>query len=503
MSGKIRSDRSRRIDLSELLSNLGTKEPLSSSPAHSPAHVLTETASGRVLVDAAITGEILAVAIAGFAVKGLYVDMLIGHETFARYLVPILLVGLLQYQIFLSRGLYSARSMRVSPDIAAGITTALALAFLIVIAIGYVTGFADDYSRGWVLLWLLASVTIVLACRTYFDFTARHRAASGSMREAVALCGPAETHSAALSNLTERNREIDVVALFDTDGNPLPLPGTVLGRDALDIVSFLDRNAVDRLILTGSISEAERMTGLFPKLAEIPCEMQFLVGTMPGGMAETTLSRCGGLILAEIKRRPIDGWNGVAKSALDYTVAGISLLLLSPLLAAIAIAIKIDSTGPVFFRQRRHGFNNAVFQVWKFRTMHVLEDGPVINQAIRNDQRVTRVGRFLRVTSLDELPQLLNVLSGDMSLVGPRPHAVAHNEFYAEMFATYMRRHKVKPGITGWAQINGFRGPTADPELMRRRVEHDLEYIRKWSLWLDMKILFLTPLFGFTGRNAV
>jgi putative colanic acid biosynthesis UDP-glucose lipid carrier transferase len=168
----------------------------------------------------------------------------------------------------------------------------------------------------------------------------------------------------------------------------------------------------------------------------------------------------------------------------------------------IAAAIKLDSPGPVFFRQRRYGFNNDAIVVWKFRTMHHRpDDETVVPQATRNDPRVTRVGRFLRRTSLDELPQIFNVLTGEMSLVGPRPHAVAHNEQYAKIIDDYLSRHRVKPGITGWAQVNGLRGETDTPEKMRLRVQHDLYYIDNWSFLFDLKILALTP-FAAINRNA-
>jgi len=171
-------------------------------------------------------------------------------------------------------------------------------------------------------------------------------------------------------------------------------------------------------------------------------------------------------------------------------------------MALIALAIKLEGPGPVLFRQKRGGLNHSVFQVLKFRTMRVMEEGAAVTQATRNDTRVTRVGRFLRKTSLDELPQLVNIVLGDMSLVGPRPHALVHDEHYGEMLERYANRHQVKPGLTGWAQVNGFRGETLNPDDMRRRVEYDLEYIDHWSLLFDLKILAVTPFYGFAGRNA-
>jgi putative colanic acid biosynthesis UDP-glucose lipid carrier transferase len=213
-------------------------------------------------------------------------------------------------------------------------------------------------------------------------------------------------------------------------------------------------------------------------------------------------SLAGVPMLAALER-PLSGWSLVVKAVEDRVIAGIALLCLSPLLALIALAIKLDSPGPVLFRQKRYGFANNEFTVFKFRTMrHRAAEEPDVPQARRNDPRITRVGGFLRRSSLDELPQLINVMLGDMSLVGPRPHAVAHNVQFAQVIDDYLSRHRVKPGITGWAQINGLRGETDTPEKMRARVQHDLYYIDHWSLLFDIKILALTPFRGFINRNA-
>ena len=193
---------------------------------------------------------------------------------------------------------------------------------------------------------------------------------------------------------------------------------------------------------------------------------------------------------------------GFNKRVEDFAVAVIGLALAAPVMTLIALAIKLDSKGPVIFRQRRHGYNHCIIEVLKFRTMTVLEDGSSVSQAQKGDKRVTRVGRFLRRTSLDELPQLLNVLRGDMSIVGPRPHALAHNSYYEDLVKNYANRHRVKPGMTGWAQIHGYRGEIIHPQKMAERVRYDLEYIENWSLWLDFKIIMMTPLFGFFHKNA-
>ena len=204
----------------------------------------------------------------------------------------------------------------------------------------------------------------------------------------------------------------------------------------------------------------------------------------------------------ELQRSPLTVLERAIKRMLDVVLAATALVALTPLLVATAFAIRFDSPGPVLFRQTRNGFNGRPFRIFKFRTMTVTEDGPVLVQAQRNDARVTRVGRWLRRTSIDELPQIFNVLLGSMSLVGPRPHALAHDDQYTKLIANYAYRHHVKPGITGWAQVHGLRGETAETELMRRRVELDLQYITRWSLLLDLQILARTVVELVRSRSA-
>ena len=210
-----------------------------------------------------------------------------------------------------------------------------------------------------------------------------------------------------------------------------------------------------------------------------------------------------GIPMLKLSERPLSGWSVFAKGLEDRILGVCLLIAFSPLLIAIALAIKLNSRGPVLFRQKRYGFNNNEFWVLKFRTMRAAPASDKnVEQAKRGDPRITTVGRILRRTSLDELPQLVNVVRGEMSLVGPRPHAVAHNEEYATVINEYLSRHRVKPGITGWAQINGFRGETQTLDLMRQRVQHDLYYIENWSVLFDLRILVMTLFVGFVHRNA-
>ena len=191
-------------------------------------------------------------------------------------------------------------------------------------------------------------------------------------------------------------------------------------------------------------------------------------------------------------RKPLSDAGVLAKRMMDLVLSTLGLILLAPLFLLVAVVIRLDSKGPVFFKQRRYGLEGEVIEVLKFRTMTVAEDGAEVKQAKKDDDRITRVGKILRKTSLDEIPQLIHVVGGSMSLVGPRPHAVAHNELYRKKISGYMLRHKVKPGLTGWAQVNGWRGETDELWKMERRIEHDLEYIRRWGLLFDLQIVFLT-----------
>jgi exopolysaccharide biosynthesis polyprenyl glycosylphosphotransferase len=237
-------------------------------------------------------------------------------------------------------------------------------------------------------------------------------------------------------------------------------------------------------------------------LLKLPAEIHLGPEHILDRFEELQLSKSGPIASLQLRRVPLSSLELLEKRAFDLLFASLGLLLLTPLLATVAILIKLDSPGPVFFLQRRFGFNQEPFQIIKFRSMRTLEDGPGIRQARKNDPRVTRIGTWLRRWNIDEIPQLFNVIKGEMSLVGPRPHALAHDREYGERISVYARRHNVKPGITGWAQIHGLRGETDTDEKMRQRVEHDLFYIDHWSVGLDLQILFRTVFSAASYRNA-
>jgi putative colanic acid biosynthesis UDP-glucose lipid carrier transferase len=237
-------------------------------------------------------------------------------------------------------------------------------------------------------------------------------------------------------------------------------------------------------------------------LAELPIDVKLCPGVLDPPLHIGTLAREFGVPVLPLLERPLKGWRYPLKRAEDILVSTALLVFVAPLMLLVALLVKLDSPGPMLFRQLRHGFNNRPIVVYKFRTMHASAAGGPVIQASRGDARVTRLGRFLRASSIDELPQLFNVLKGDMSLVGPRPHALAHNEHYGKLIDLYFARHRMKPGITGWAQVHGLRGETDRIEKMERRLQHDLHYVENWTLLFDLKILAMTVWAVLSRANA-
>ena len=268
------------------------------------------------------------------------------------------------------------------------------------------------------------------------------------------------------------------------------------------MIEYIRNSEIDEIVVESNPERWSDLRAFLADLRVLPLPIMFV----PVGAGSDLLrhpTRClGSAVCVELQSGPLTAVECAIKRLIDLIGAGLALMVFAPLLAVAAVAIKLDSSGPIFFKQQRCGFNGRVFSIRKFRTMNVLEDGPVIIQAEPTDRRVTRVGKFLRRTSFDELPQLLNVLDGSMSLVGPRPHALAHDGQFDRLVRNYAFRRRVKPGLTGWAQVHGCRGPTPTAATIERRVEYDLWYIDNWSLLLDLAILMRTPLEVLRARNA-
>jgi Undecaprenyl-phosphate glucose phosphotransferase len=380
----------------------------------------------------------------------------------------------------------------------AGILTLVALAFILKIS--------EDFSRGWVIASFALTPTMLLAERSLVAGFLLRGTEQGHMRRNVAIVGAGPLSERLCTYIESRGPRMGlrVVGIFDDRRTRLrekvsaiPILGTVQ-----DLMAYARNYRLDEVIIALPWSAEARVAALVEELSVLPADIRLCPDLVGLRFLARPYSRIGEIGLLHVKERPIAEWSLILKTVQDYLVASIALMLAAPLMLIIALAIKFDSPGPIFFKQRRRGFNQNMFPVWKFRTMRVMEDGGEVRQAQKNDDRITKVGRFLRRTSLDELPQFINVLQGHMSVSGPRPHAVAHDDYYSSLISRYARRHRVRPGITGWAQIHGFRGETDTVEKMAKRIEYDLYYIENWSLSLDFKILLLTVFKGFWHENA-
>jgi putative colanic acid biosynthesis UDP-glucose lipid carrier transferase len=316
----------------------------------------------------------------------------------------------------------------------------------------------------------------------------------------VAVVGSGAWGREAARRLEQDRRDTRVVGYID-------LPTGLAASDVeLGLRQLLTTHTVDHVAVALDPDDLGHVPELLDLLRDFPFEVGVLPAVSPATVPTLGHRRLGDLTSFTCLQKPIDGWAWLIKSAFDRAVAGTALLFLLPLLVVIAAAIKATSPGPILFTQKRLGFNQQPVNVFKFRSMYAdrcdVHNAQEVKHATRNDPRVTPVGRFIRRTSLDELPQLLNVLRGEMSLVGPRPHAVAHDEYYATLIDGYLGRHRAKPGITGWAQVNGCRGEIHTLEDMRRRIELDLFYIDNWSLWFDLRILLRTLAICFRDQRA-
>ena len=296
-----------------------------------------------------------------------------------------------------------------------------------------------------------------------------------------------------------------IVGFFD-ERNPDRLQHTlpeapILGRMS-DLSTFVKERHIEAIYLTLPMATQPRILNVLDDLKDTTASIYFVPDIFVTDIIQGRFGSVGNMPVVAVCETPFTGFDGLLKRTLDIVLSFFFLLLLLPLMLAVAIGVKLSSPGPIVFKQRRYGLDGKEILVYKFRSMTVCDDGDVIKQATKNDQRITPFGAFIRKTSLDELPQFINVLQGRMSIVGPRPHAVSHNETYRKTIKGYMVRHKVKPGITGWAQINGCRGETETMDKMAKRIEYDLEYLRNWSLSLDLWIITKTALIVMTDRNA-
>lgn len=417
----------------------------------------------------------------------------------SKYLAALLIYVIIMGQWFRSAGLYRldqvVRPQRVWKKIA-GLCIVV---FLMLLFFAFALKVSADFSRVWGITWLISIIPLVVMFRFGTAVLVRRFAMSGMLTKNIIIFG-ADDHGQRLIKYIDRLDEPwnRVMAVFDDRVERVPRQccgHRVLGG-TLTLLEYVQANPVDEVLLALPSASDERIVEIVNRLSALPANVRLVPDLTVFEIHKWPMSREFGVPMINVLRKPVSDWGVVGKWLIDFGVAGATLIVALPLMGLIAICIKLDSNGPILFRQRRYGFQNQIIEVFKFRTMFVERaDADAERLTSRNDPRVTRVGRWLRRHSLDELPQLMNVLKGDMSLVGPRPHALrakAGGKLYADVLAAYALRMKVKPGITGLAQINGWRGNTETEEDLRGRVEQDLSYIKNWSVALDLYIILKT-----------
>ena len=378
---------------------------------------------------------------------------------------------------------------------------------LMALLAAYALKVSDEFSRRVVGLWMLVTPFVLCGFRLALRLFLRHVRSSGRNYRRVAIAGTGPVAVAIARNIHASPwMGMTLHGFYDdleqTDSKPAPELDIAVRGTLPQLIAEAKHGDFDEIFIALPMRAEMKTKILVQALADTSTQVQYVPDIFTFNLINSRIRDIGGIPVISVYDTPLDSIGRVVKRVEDITLSAVILTLIAVPMLFIALAVKLSSPGPVLFRQRRYGLNGDEIMVWKFRTMTVCEDGCEVRQATRNDTRVTRLGSFLRKTSLDELPQFFNVLHGTMSIVGPRPHAVAHNEMYRNEIEGYMQRHLVKPGITGWAQINGWRGETDTTEKMQKRVEYDMHYIRNWSIWFDLKIILLTVLRGFVGRNV-
>ena len=445
-----------------------------------------------------VVAEIAGVGLVAFMAARLY-----WREGFG-WVPPIVDVLAPSAAIALIVGVVNIRAGRMGSALSSGpifmwsALRAILIAFATIVTGLFVLKVSDVYSRGMLLTQLIAAAAAILFMRAIFQKYLRTQLARGNLEtERVVVIGSLARDGAFLARLAK-------------DGNRIvaaqTLEGVVHGDDTAplvkDIVKTCRSWGVTRVVVALPAQHSGIASDIVEGLAETPVTVNLVLSAMQCPVFRSSVNSFYGFATAQIDNRPLNAWDLAVKRVFDVVVSFSALVFLAPLLTFIALAIRLDSPGPVLFRQTRHGYGNRAIRVIKFRSMRVAEDGAAFRQATRNDPRITRIGRFIRRTNLDELPQLFNVLFGEMSIVGPRPHPVALNETFADQIKWFNRRHNIKPGITGWAQVNGYRGETKTLDRMEGRVAHDLWYLENWSFLLDLKIMIVTVFSPLAYRDA-
>ncbi|GHA36745.1 undecaprenyl-phosphate glucose phosphotransferase [Devosia pacifica] len=465
------------------------------------------TLSQSVISGVAQALEAILISAIGYVIYSLY----LGTSENIFYVPVILATGLLTN---VATNIAASHRIIIYRELIGQMTRVLAAwsGVVAVLMVGvFVFKAGDQISRVWLVSWYGVGAVALIAFRFALRSLIQRWTADGRLKRRTVIVGGGSDAEVLIEQIRlGASTDINLLGLFDDrvdERSPENVAGCAkLGRVA-DLVEFARRTPVDLVLVSMPLSAEKRVLQMLRTLWVLPVDIRLSAHMSQLKFTHHAYSYLGDVPVFDMADKPISDWNLVFKWLFDKIVAVVALILLSPIMLATAVLIKLDSKGPVFFRQNRHGFNNEIISVFKFRSMYTdRSDANAAKLVTKNDSRVTRVGRFIRKTSIDELPQLFNVLRGELSIVGPRPHAMqakADNALYYEAVEGYFARHRVKPGITGWAQINGWRGETDTIDKIMQRVNHDLFYIEHWSILFDLYILVMTPISLFAkNENA-
>ncbi|MBT8077999.1 MAG: undecaprenyl-phosphate glucose phosphotransferase [Gammaproteobacteria bacterium] len=472
---------------------------------HKNHRILSESiTAGLVILLDAVT-----ILVVGWLIYAFYLTAVPEPDAFVRYTTILVIVAYLVVQSFYLAGLYSFDAIVTPTQQIGKILSISSVVFLVLVAAGFALKISDDYSRVWVFSTAISVVVLLCVMRAIVVSIIRRLARRGYLAHNILIYGATEQAQRFIEQLNQINAPWNrIIGIFDDrhSAHKNVIAGVNVEGGLQELVECARKTRADEVVIALPWGDQRRVSEILQVMKVLPTNIRLSPDLASMRILSGTINYQYGVPLASVYEKPISGWQNVEKRAFDILVSSTMLLLLSPLIALLCAGVKLDSPGPVFFRQRRYGFNNELIKIWKLRTMYVdQQDEKAERLATPDDPRVTKFGSFLRRSSLDELPQLFNVLHGDMSLVGPRPHALqakAAGQLYQDAVGEYAARHRVKPGLTGWAQVNGWRGETDTHEKIVKRVEHDLYYIENWSVGLDIRILLRTAVVLFKQENA-
>lgn len=467
--------------------------------------LLSTLAKIRPLIDAATA--VLAGVLAAYTLAALRAEPLNTYLLMPLHQVAMALLTIILPLTFAQYGAYrSQRDIPFSLELLR-LWSAIFLVVLLLVVLAAISKTTVNVSRLWSGITLMYLIALLTALRLLARLTLRRLRVWGYDAKSILLVGNGSLASRVAGQLIVGNADGYrlIGYLADSPSESMEFSGLAYWGRVADArqTCVRQRLAIDQVWVAIDEESLEELRTSIATLSELPYELRVVPDGVISTLCEMPVSTAAGLLTVELSSSPTSAVDRVVKAFEDRVLGTIFAIIAIPIFLITALLIRLDSPGPVLFRQKRHGWNGEEITILKFRTMHLHQDAPgTVTQATKADRRVTRVGRWLRRTSLDELPQLFNVLAGSMSLVGPRPHATEHNELYVNIIRNYMHRHRVKPGITGWAQVNGHRGETDTPEKMQRRVEYDLYYIEHWSIGFDLVILMLTIVRGLASPHA-